>query len=371
MSGPVKSAWKQAAAPAYRAPLPERLAVALARAQRWEFWPAWAFYPPVVAYILWLGLRHRDPLLFTAANPGLEAGGFVGERKSDCLLPLMQRAPALVAPLRLLSATEPLAARVAAAQDFAAHNGGYPLVLKPDVGQRGRGVAIVRDQNALMDYLAHAPGDVIAQRYIGGSEFGLFIYREPGVGAARLYSITHKQFPEVVGDGRRRLRELIRSHPRARLISPLLWQRFAERMDWTPGDGERVPLVEIGAHCRGSLFVDGSALRTPALLDYVAQVFDALPGYHFGRLDVRCPSPEALMRGEDIRILEVNGVAAEAAHIYEPGTPLREAYASMMRQWTLAFEIGAENARAGATTPGAIAFARRVLEDAARGRGWF
>src|SRR3546814_3741424 len=52
---------------------------------------------------------------------------------------------------------------------------------------------------------------------------------------------------------------LIAADARARLIAPLLWQRFATRLHEVPADGEVFPLVEIGAHCRGSLFQVGRA----------------------------------------------------------------------------------------------------------------
>jgi hypothetical protein len=96
-----------------------------------------------------------------------------------------------------------------------------------------------------------------------------------------------------------------------------------------------------------------------------------LPGYHFGRLDLRCPTPGALSRGEDIRILEVNGVSAEAAHIYEPGTPLWQGYASMLKQWRIAFDIGSANEHAGAPTLTLREFFQRIGEDQKRGRDWF
>ncbi|MCB1036820.1 MAG: VTT domain-containing protein, partial [Acidobacteria bacterium] len=57
----------------------------LRRLVRWEYWPPWVFYPPVVAWILWLGVRHRSPTLFTAANPAIPASGFIGESKSRIL----------------------------------------------------------------------------------------------------------------------------------------------------------------------------------------------------------------------------------------------------------------------------------------------
>ncbi len=355
----------------YRPSLRERLAVRAARLRRWEFWPGWAFYPPIVIYILWLGIRHRSPLAFTAANPGIEASGFVGERKVECLLPLMANAPELVAPLKLLRADLPLGERIEQARHFVAREGGYPVVLKPNIGQRGRGVAIIRDADALREYLSEAPGDTIIQRYIDGAEFGVFVYRDPLTQAAQVFSVTNKCFPRVVGDGVKPLHQLIRDDARARLIAPLLWRKFGDRIERVPAAGEDVPLVEIGAHCRGSLFLDASELATDALRVQIARVFTALPGFHFGRLDLRCPSAEALARGEGIRILEVNGVSAEAAHIYHPGTPLWRGYASMLRQWKLAFAIGLRNVRTGAQPLTITDFFRRVFEDQRRGEQWF
>jgi hypothetical protein len=54
----------------------------LRRVTRWEFWPPWAFYPPVVMYLFYLGLKYRNLTLFTAANPGIPDGGFIGNRNT-------------------------------------------------------------------------------------------------------------------------------------------------------------------------------------------------------------------------------------------------------------------------------------------------
>lgn len=357
------------AAQPYRAPLAERLAVRWNRLRRWEFWPAWLFYIPIVGYILWLGLRFRQPTAFTASNPAFESGGVVGESKAVALAALLARAPDLVASFELIASALPLAERIARAQAFVAA-GAYPVVLKPDIGSRGRGVAVIRDEAALIDYLVRASGDVLVQRYIGGDEFGVFVYRRQEDRKPVIYSITQKCFPTVDGDGERTLAQLIAADPRARLIAPLLWQRFSARLHEVPPRGERVPLVEIGAHCRGSLFLDASKLNSPKLIAAVGRVFDAIPGFHFGRLDLRCPSSAALSAGRDLRILEVNGVTAEAAHIYHPGTPLLTGYRSMFRQWRIAFEIGAANAALGAEITGPFELLRRFRADLKRGQHW-
>ena len=62
---------------------------------------------------------------------------------------------------------------------------------------------------------------------------------------------------------------------------------------------------------------------------------------------MRAPSAAALARGR-FTVLELNGVTAEAAHVYDPRHGLVAAWRSLLWQWRLAYAIGAENARAGA-----------------------
>ncbi|HEX4871268.1 MAG TPA: hypothetical protein VFV27_03040 [Nevskiaceae bacterium] len=349
-------------------PLPwrTRLSITLARARRWEFWPAWLFYPPVVLWILLLGLRHGRMTLFTAANPAIDDGGVVGERKHQTLLPLQARAPDLVASCELLEGPGRRARGLAAAERL-----GYPLVLKPDVGQRGRGVFIARSPAEVSAYLERHDEAVIAQRYVGGEEYGVFIARFPGEPGVRLLSVVHKAFPQLQGDGQRPLLALILADPRARLLAPLLLPRWSGHLERVLAAGERLPLVEIGAHCRGSLFLDAGDAATPALAATLTRLTDALPGYAFGRIDLRVPDRAALRRGEGLQVLELNGVTAECAHIYHPGTPLLSGYRVLFRQWSLAFALGAAQAARGAPVTGPWTLLRRFREDLRRSSRWF
>ena len=58
-----------------------------------------------------------------------------------------------------------------------------------------------------------------------------------------------------------------------------------------PARGERVRLVFAGNHCKGAAFRDGRDLITPALTERVDWLARTIPGFHFGRFDVRFSSP--------------------------------------------------------------------------------
>lgn len=355
----------------FRTSLRERLRIKLSRLARWEFWPSWAFYPPIVIYIFARSARARPFMAVTAANPCLRASGIVGETKQDALKPLQANAPAYVAEFTMLRADWPVTQRMEALRSFVSAGAGYPVVLKPDIGQRGRGVAVIRSETQAAEYLASAQDDVVAQRHVGGAEYGVFVYRDPQTARVEILSIVNKCFPSVTGDGQRVLGELILDDARARLIAPGLFQRLASRIDEVPAAGQVVQLVEIGAHSRGSLFLDGNRLRTEALRQTMSAILDAVPGYHFGRIDLRCPDEAHFVAGQGLKVLEMNGVTAESAHIYHPDTPLLTGWKAMIDQWRIAIEIGEANAAAGAATIGFIELLQLWRADMKRGERWF
>jgi membrane protein DedA with SNARE-associated domain len=312
------------------------------RRTRWEFWPLWLAYIPVVPYILFQGIKHRCLTLFTAANPGIPSGGFVGESKS-AILANLDRVPDFI----LVPKALPEATRIRAARDFIAERGlSFPIVLKPDIGERGTGVAIVRSDQDLVSYLAVAAGDTIVQQYVDGMEFGIFYYRHPGQSEGRIFSITEKHFPAVVGDGSSTIAELVLRDERAVSLANIYLGRLKRSAQDVPAAGESVPLAELGSHCRGAVFLNGATLETAALRSAVDAVARRFSGFYIGRFDVRSESVEQLQLGQ-FAILELNGVSAEATHIYDPSVTLLEAYRALFQQWRIAFEIGAQNRQLG------------------------
>lgn len=323
-----------------------RLAGFWKRAVEWEFWPPWAAYLPLAPYFLYLAVRHRSLTLFTAANPGIPSGGFAGESKSA----ILSRLGGAAAAYTVIPADLEPAARIQLAWRFLREEGlEFPVVLKPDTGERGRGVSIVRTAAALASYLERASTDIILQQYVPGVEFGVFYYRYPHEASGRIFSITEKRFPAVTGDGRATLRELILRDRRAAAIARTYEKLAARPLDEAPAAGENVPLAEIGSHCRGAIFLNGARLLTPALEEAVDRIARAHPGFCFGRFDVRAPSTAAFAAGH-FTVIELNGVSAEATHIYDPSVSWLETYRVMFRQWRIAFGIGEAN-RARGTRP--------------------
>src|SRR5258708_9635571 len=254
----------------------------LKRWSRWEFWPPYLFYPPVVAYIAYLGIRFRSWTLFTAANPAIPAGGFVGESKHQILEHLKDASPCLPCSTLRTSVVHPK--RISEAKEVMRRQRlQFPVVLKPDAGQRGSGVAIVRSPEQLYEYLTHSSFPVILQEYVAGEEYGVFYYRYPGSERGRVFSVTEKRMPVLLGDGKRTLEELILADDRAVCMSDFYLRKNSERIQEVPAAGESVQLVEIATHCRGAIFLDAGEAITPDLaeaIDRIATTFDA---FVFGR----------------------------------------------------------------------------------------
>ena len=314
---------------------------------RWEYWPMGLFYPPVVAWVLWLGLRRGGLTLFTASNPAIPGGGFIGESK-HAILSALEASGAPVPPHRLLPIEWSLAQRLERVECFRAEAGlGWPLVLKPDAGQRGAGLFILRSDAALREALASARVDYIVQAYASGEEFGVFYARRPDEPRGRIISLTEKRFTRVVGDGVSPLGDLILRDPRAVCMAPRFERALAARLWDVPEAGQAVPLVEIGTHSRGAEFRDGGALVTPALETAIDRISQAFEGFYFGRYDLRAASAEALGAGH-FSIVELNGVSAESTHVYDARYSVLDAWRTLFVQWRLAFEIGAANRDRGA-----------------------
>ncbi len=332
------------------------------RSSNWEFWPLQVLYAPVVLYVLYLAIRHRSLTVFTAANPGIPAGGFKGESKNEIYKGLgKSRAETefLLAHTLINQEIQPNEKLLQAFRFMDENDLSFPIVLKPDVGERGKDVRIVRSANELEAALLTADSNLILQQFAVGEEVSIFYYRFPNKQRGRIFSITEKRSPTLIGDGKSTLEELILNDSRAVCLAEKYFEQNRQKLLQIPPSGEEVKITEIGTHSRGSIFLDGEWLKTQALEDRIDEICRGFDGFYFGRFDIRTSSFEDFRRGENFKVIELNGVTSESTNIYDPQYSLFGAYRILFKQWRIAFEIGAANRDRG-IRPTAVRYLMRL-----------
>ncbi|MBI5155196.1 VTT domain-containing protein [Candidatus Poribacteria bacterium] len=333
-----------------------------------EFWPPYLFYIPVVFYYIVLAIKYRSLTLPTCVNPSIYSGGMIRESKFQILslvpeefrnhLPVTTtfRKPAGGQDgARLLAEAQKTLSEAAIT---------FPFVAKPDEGQRGAGVQLIHDERALARYLGQFPAGlpIVFQEFVDvANEAGILYYRKPGRRRGRILSVTLKAFPSVTGDGEHTLRELILADARARIVKQVYFTRHANHLERVLTRGEVFPLVFSGNHCQGTIFLNGAHLVTPALSRRIHELAMAIPEFYFGRFDIRFQDIESFQRGENFRIVEINGAGAESTHIWDARTRLGEAYCAIFKQFRLLFEIGHLNRGRGVKPLGPWVFSKDVL----------
>lgn len=292
----------------------------------------------------WLALRSRHPCFFTGANPSIKAGGLGLESKFATL----ELLPAAVRPNSLLVLPGQSLEQVQL--QLMAQGITYPLVAKPDIGYRGFLVQKISTPEQLTDYLQRYQIPVILQEFLAHpTEIGVLYFKLPGAGRGQISSLTFKEFLHVRGDGVSAVVDLIKKNPRALLQ----WERLqrtctAAELARIPANGEKVQLGEIGNHSKGTAFINGNAAITPALL----RTFDALcaniPGFNYGRFDLKCGSLADLEAGVNFKVIELNGIGAEPTHIYDQNkTTYWGALGTIMWHWEIIRRIAKANHQRG------------------------
>lgn len=309
----------------------------LIRLTNYEYWPWLLVYSPMLVSWLWHAARSGSLAWFTAVNPGLREGGFYGESKKA----ILDLIPAEFKPTTLLISRkqEPLG------QLRGLH---FPLIAKPDVGERGNGVAKILTAGQLADYHQNAPTDYLIQPFIDFKiELAVLWSRLPDEPAGRVSSVTMKEFLAVTGDGQRTLGELISASDRARFQEKRLRLFYEKQWATVLPAGQKMELESIGNHCRGTRFIDANWLIDARLEAVFERISGQIAGFQYGRFDLRVASLADLLDGKNIRIVELNGVSADPAHIYDGSHGLFRTWRDLFWHWSRIAEIGRANLEKG------------------------
>ncbi|TBR37728.1 D-alanine--D-alanine ligase [Marinomonas agarivorans] len=334
-----------------------------------EFWPAWVMYTPVIFQWFILSAKYRSIGLPLIANPGIHLSGMVGESKADILsLATEQSAKSICSFTSFIrnDQTTPEDDAKAVLKDYLGKGLALPAVIKPNLGCRGFGVRLIDTEEQLVDYLESFPigaSFILQEKSVYQAEAGIFYIRYPGQKKGKVISLTLKYTPWVIGDGKHTLKELILADSRAGKLSHIYLDRHADNLDTILDDGEEYRLAFAGSHTFGSIFKNGNKYITNELSESLDRFFDGVPGYNFGRLDVKFKDIDTLMRGEDYQVLEMNGASSEATHIWDSRTTLKEAMSTLLYQYKVLFEIGHLERKAGHKVPSLLSLYKAWKEE--------
>jgi len=322
----------------------------------WEYWPFEIVHAPLYIYWLWLSIKARSLTFFSASNPGILMGGMFGESKFD----VMCKVPDEVKPKTILINYPATREMILAALNR--HGLSFPVIFKPDLGERGWRVEKIQSEHDVDRYLGTIKMPFLVQEFVDlPLEFGVFYRRYPDEPAGKVVSVAGKEMLAVTGDGKKTLRDLIFANDRAVLQWENLQRVYQHRLDEMLPQDKRLELVSIGNHCLGTKFLNSNCLITDRLSDSFDRISKKIEGFYFGRFDLRAASFEDLENGR-VQIVELNGCGAEPAHIYQPGYSLFKALRVLFRHWHDIYEVSRQNHRRG-TPYISLAEARRLFKN--------
>ncbi len=233
-------------------------------------------------------------------------------------------------------------------QQINQHQLQYPIIVKPDIGGRGRGVVKVNNEIELITTAQKFPFSFIIQPFVDyENEIGLFYVRYPNEAKGKITGIVQKRFVQVVGNGKSTIEELLLQNKRYILQMDALKNLCANKMKIVLPNGKKEVLLQFGNHARGSLFLDASHWIDDQLEESFNKICRQINGFYYGRMDIKYESLELLKQGKKFSIIELNGSGSEPTHIYDPKHSIFFAWKEIIRHWDIMYKISMLNKKNG------------------------
>lgn len=309
---------------------------------RYEYWPWWLFYLPMTPYYLYQAFRTGSFTFPTSVNPAIYGGGFYGEKKTDILQHLSTEYLPVTVFVEKGSTFQQILHLIS-------ENGlTFPVIAKPNVGERGTNVEKVESVEQLKAYALRVQEDFLIQEFITYPiELAVLYSRLPSQEKGEVSSITVKEFLSVVGNGTSTIEQLILKDPRAVFQLTVLRERMVGSLQNILPSGESHLLEPIGNHCRGTKFLNANQLITAEVNATFDKISESYQNFFYGRFDLKVPSTEDFQNGKNIKIMELNGISADPAHVYDPDYKLLNAYKDLRWHWKRLADIHLENKQSG------------------------
>ncbi|TKC02000.1 NRDE family protein [Pedobacter cryotolerans] len=314
------------------------LKIASIKLRNWEYWPMHVVYAPMYIYWFYLSAKAKSLFFFSAANPSRKNAGFAMEKKSDTYQFLRQQ----YYPKTIVCQPDTKAPALKTNLEDQGIN--FPVIAKPEMGERGMGVKLLPNLISLIAYSKASLSDFLVQQYIDyPNEVGIFYHRMPNQKKGIVTGIVGKEFLSVIGDGKSTLADLILKSERHILQFEKLKSANANNLsEILPLRFEKI-LVPFGNHCRGAKFVDLSHQIDEQLTEVIDNLCQQIPDFYFGRLDIKFANWEKYKKGENFVVIELNGAASEPTHMYDPKHSIFFAWREIKKHWDILYKISKYN----------------------------
>ena len=304
----------------------------------WEYWPFNVVYGPILFYWLWFCLKARSFFFFNTSNPTIKNGGFLLESKKE----IYDIIPSKFYPATLYFKAD--IERSIFEHKLKNSTLQFPLIGKPDIGGKGRGVKKLYSIDEAIEYAEESKVDFLLQEFVPyQNEAGIFYCRFPNNRKGFISGIVIKEFLTVTGDGRSTIEELLRKEKRFILQLAALKNLYKEKLQQVLKNDEECLLVPYGNHSRGAKFIDAHYMINRTLTDAVDKICKQIPGFYYGRLDIRFNTWSDLSKGKNFSIIELNGAGSEPTHIYDPAHSISFAWREIIRHWKILYKISKQN----------------------------
>ena len=308
----------------------------------WEYWSTFTIYLPLLPVWLYCAYKARTLLFFHGANPSIKYGGMAMESKKE----IYDLIPENWIPKTVFASSETLFDEILVELQLKKID--FPIIVKPNIGLKGLGVAELKDSDELENYQNNNDCDFLIQEKINyQNEVGIFYHRFPDEKRGEITGMVKKEFLSVKGDGRKTLRELVMENPRSAFQIKAIEQKMGNEMSKIVPENEEIILIPFGSHTRGAKFVDISSDVTEKLEQKIDEICTKVNGFYFGRLDVMFENLELLKNGENFKIIEINGAKSEPTHMYDPKHSLFFAWKEITKHWKIMAEISRRNHEKG------------------------
>jgi hypothetical protein len=305
---------------------------------RWEYWPMPIIYYPIFPVWFYYAFRARSFFFFNAANPSIKNGGMAMESKKE----IYDMIPSIYIPKTILVKKATGTAVILQELELAGIK--FPMIAKPDVGMKALGVDKINNEMELKVYSEKIASDFLLQELITfPQEIGIFYIRFPGAKQGNITGLVGKQFLTVIGNGTDSITQLIKQNPRSYFQLSSLKRKYGNYLNTVLLPGKNFILVPYGSHTRGSKFIDLTSMLNEKLSQTINQICMQVPGFYFGRLDIRYVTFEDLCVGKNFSIIEINGAGSEPTHIYDPKHSLFFAWKEIIRHWSFLYQVSTFN----------------------------